>query len=103
MTDVTSIAGPMWAAISWIIVRPQGVTLVGNINPRLYELGNFQWSISEFHDITAGNNDDSGIAGYAAEPGIDLVTGWGSSTLLRAITESCGSGAAMKEAAYPSA
>jgi hypothetical protein len=48
-------------------------------------------------------NDDSGIAGYAAEPGIDLVTGWGSSTLLRAITESCGSGAAMKEAAYPSA
>jgi hypothetical protein len=41
----------MWAAISWIIVQPQGVTLLGNINPRLYELGNFQWSISEFHDI----------------------------------------------------
>jgi hypothetical protein len=28
------------------------------------------------HDITIGDNDNSGIRGYDAGPGFDLVSGW---------------------------
>ena len=73
----TSIASPMWAALSRLIAQAQGVTRLGNINPRLYELGNLLNPAVGLHDITVGNNDNNGISGYQAGPGFDLVSGWG--------------------------
>jgi len=77
-TGGTSIASPMWAAISRLIAQSQGVTRLGNINQRLYELGNLQSPTSGLHDVTSGNNDDGEIPGYSAGIGYDQVTGWGS-------------------------
>jgi len=77
-TGGTSIATPMWAGVSRLIANAQGVARLGNVNPRLYELGNLQSPSSGLHDIVAGNNDDSGIPGFNAGPGYDQVTGWGS-------------------------
>lgn len=77
-TGGTSIASPIWAAISRLIAQSQGVTRLGNINPRLYELGNLQSPVSGLHDILQGDNDDGGIPGYSAATGYDQVTGWGS-------------------------
>ncbi len=79
----TSIASPMWAALSRLIAQSQGVTRLGNINPRLYELGNLLNPVLGLHDITIGNNvdnpctDGNCITGYDAGPGFDLVSGWG--------------------------
>ena len=77
-TGGTSLATPLWAAISRLVAHSQGVTRLGNINARLYELGNLQSPLSGLHDVIDGNNDDSGIPGYSAGPGYDQVTGWGS-------------------------
>jgi uncharacterized protein (TIGR03437 family) len=62
---------------------------LGNINPKLYSLA--QSAASAFHDITTGDNKINvtcpirsrtpctpGIAGFAAGPGYDQVTGLGS-------------------------
>jgi subtilase family serine protease len=76
-TGGTSIASPIWAAISRLIAQSQGVTRLGNINPRLYELGNLQSPSTGLHDITIGDNNDGEIPGYSAGPGYDQVTGWG--------------------------
>jgi hypothetical protein len=59
----------------------------GNPNPQLYALAT--QAPNAFHDITVGNNSvpciagspgcsDGTLAGYAATPGYDLATGWGS-------------------------
>jgi len=57
----------MWAALTRLIAQAQGVTRLGNINPRLYELGNLLNPALGLHDITIGNNDDNGIKGYDAD------------------------------------
>ncbi|MGO9603509.1 MAG: hypothetical protein ACLQAT_08940 [Candidatus Binataceae bacterium] len=77
-TGGTSISSPMWGGISRLIAQSQNVTRLGNINPRLYELGNLQSPTSGLHDITSGDNTDGKIPGYSAGPGYDQVTGWGS-------------------------
>jgi subtilase family serine protease len=74
----TSLATPLWAAISRLIAKAQGVTRLGNINARLYELGNLRSPFSGLQDVFDGNNDNNGIDGYRAGPGYDQVTGWGS-------------------------
>ncbi len=78
LTGGTSIATPMWAGVSRLVAQAQGVTRLGNINSRLYELGNLQSPSSGLHDVTTGNNADNSIPGYSAGVGYDLVTGWGS-------------------------
>jgi subtilase family serine protease len=85
LTGGTSIATPMWAGVSRLIAQAQGVTRLGNINARLYELGNLQSAASGLHDITAGTNDNNGIPGYSAGAGYDLVTGWGSPDIARLV------------------
>ena len=85
ITGGTSIASPMWAGVSRLIAQAQGVTRLGNINSRLYQLGNLQSLNSGLHDITEGNNNDGGITGYSAGPGFDLATGWGSPDIAKLV------------------
>ncbi len=79
----TSAVAPLWAALIALINQQIGTSL-GFVNPQLYPLGE-----SDFHDITSGNNDDSGLGYYSAGPGWDACTGLGSpngSALLAALT-----------------
>jgi subtilase family serine protease len=85
LTGGTSISTPMWAGVSRLIAQAQGVTRLGNINSRLYELGNLQSASSGLHDVTAGNNANNGIPGYSAGVGYDLVTGWGSPDIAKLV------------------
>ena len=80
-TGGTSIATPMWAGVSRLIAQAQGVTRLGNINQRLYELGGLLSPSSGLHDVVTGNNDNSGVTGYSAGGGYDQVTGWGSTNI----------------------
>lgn len=68
----TSAVAPLWAALI-ALVNQQAGKPVGFINPVLYA-GKEQG----FHDITSGNNDDSGLGSYSAKKGWDACTGLGS-------------------------
>ncbi|HLH76560.1 MAG TPA: S53 family serine peptidase [Candidatus Binataceae bacterium] len=89
LTAGTSIATPMWAGISRLIAQAQGVTRLGNINNRLYELAAVEYthpgSNLGLHDVTSGNNGDGGIPGYSAGPGYDLATGLGSPDIAKLV------------------
>ncbi|MGC2757775.1 MAG: hypothetical protein WA217_14630, partial [Candidatus Binatus sp.] len=85
LTGGTSIATPMWSGVSRLIAQAQGVTRLGNINSRLYELGNLQSPSSGLHDVTTGNNANNSIPGYSAGVGYDLVTGWGSPDIAKLV------------------
>jgi len=79
----TSAVAPLWAALVALMNEKLG-TPVGFLNPKLYGLNN-----SAFHDITSGNNDDSGLGYYSAKQGWDPCTGLGSpngTALLNALT-----------------
>ena len=68
----TSEAAPLTAVAANIVTQGSGVK-TGFWNPKIYTLPR-----NSFRDITTGNNTDSGIPGYKAGPGYDLVTGQGS-------------------------
>jgi hypothetical protein len=90
----TSLAAPRWAAFVALInqqavanATASGNPTLGFLNPTIYT-GNYT---SGFHDITTGNNATStpctlgtlgclpsGVQGFDAVSGFDLVTGWGS-------------------------
>ncbi len=80
----TSTSAPLWAALTAIaneISFKQSGHSLGFINPLLYQLARVPWTYATcFHDITTGNNDNSGSnAGkYPATPGYDMATGLGS-------------------------
>jgi len=81
----TSAVAPLWAALVARMNEKLG-TPVGFLNPKLYKL-----SSSVFHDITSGNNDDSGLGNYSAKPGWDPCTGLGTpngTALLNALASS---------------
>jgi kumamolisin len=82
----TSAVAPRWAALVALINQQLGAP-VGYLNPKLYPLGE-----TPFHDITSGNNDDSGLGYYSAGPGWDACTGLGSPDGT-AIANALGSGA----------
>jgi subtilase family serine protease len=75
----TSVATPELAGI-----LADGVQLVhhrlGALNSLLYQLGRGRLYSQIMHDISSGNNMlvSSGLSGYAAAPGWDPATGWGS-------------------------
>ena len=78
----TSAVAPLWAALVALMNEKLGKN-VGFLNPTLYGLGE-----ADFHDITSGNNDDSGLGYYSAKAGWDPCTGLGSpngAALLNAI------------------
>ncbi|MDQ2774806.1 MAG: S53 family peptidase [Acidobacteriota bacterium] len=81
----TSAVAPLWAGLVALINQKLGKA-VGFVNPVLYSLKE-----TGFHDITSGNNDDSGLGAYSAAAGWDACTGLGSpdgSALLNALLTS---------------
>ncbi|HEY3929417.1 MAG TPA: S53 family peptidase, partial [Candidatus Koribacter sp.] len=76
----TSFAAPMWAGYVALVNQQRQAnskSLIGFINPDLYDFALNQFSSGEystdFHDITSGTSGS-----YSAVTGFDLVTGWGS-------------------------
>jgi kumamolisin len=74
----TSAATPLWAAAVALInqdLKKQGLRTAGFANPALYWMGQNTSKLPAppFHDVTGGNN-----LAYAAAPGWDFATGWGS-------------------------
>jgi hypothetical protein len=78
----TSFAAPRWAGYIALVNQQSvanGASPVGFINPAIYTIGLGSSYGTDFHDIISGNNGVAGnINTYYAEPGYDLVTGWGS-------------------------
>lgn len=72
----TSAATPLWAGFTALANQQAAANakpLIGFMNPTLYAIGNISSSYAAaIHDITTGSN------GFAAIPGFDLATGWGS-------------------------
>jgi subtilase family serine protease len=78
----TSASTQVFAGIM-ALVNQQTASNQGNADPAIYALANNATLYPKvFHDITSGTNDvptvTGGEIGYAATPGYDLATGWGS-------------------------
>jgi subtilase family serine protease len=76
----TSGSSPAWAGIFALVNQFNKTNGLGLVNPRLYELGLAQQSggTAVYNDVKTGNNDSGSVAGFPAQPGYDLSTGWGS-------------------------
>jgi subtilase family serine protease len=74
----TSAAAPTWAGVAALLNQQLG-RRAGPLNPQIYRLGRAQsrGGAAVFHDITVGSNSVTGTTGFAARPGYDLATGWG--------------------------
>lgn len=74
----TSASAPLWAGIMAIADQMAGHPL-GFINPTLYKLAESSHYAQDFNDVTSGNNSNATahVTGYAATPGWDAATGWG--------------------------
>lgn len=85
----TSCAAPLWAAFTACINQQRASSqkpVLGFANPLLYAIGVGSTYLSNFHDITSGNN-----LYYPAGKGYDNATGWGSfmgSNLFASLTNS---------------
>jgi uncharacterized repeat protein (TIGR03803 family) len=79
--DGASFASPLWAGFMALVnqeAAANGQPPVGFLNPALYALGQSADYTNDFHDITVGNDATATSGGlYAAVPGYDLCTGWG--------------------------
>jgi subtilase family serine protease len=76
----TSAGAPQWAAIFALANEARGLQGEGPIgwaNATLAKIGSQNKSQSAFHDITVGTDALDSPNGYAAGPGFDLATGWG--------------------------
>ena len=81
----TSLSAPVWAAISRLIAQSAGARL-GNMNPRLYQLGALENTPQVgLRDVTAGSNDFDGVTGFTAGPGYDLSSGWGTADIAQLV------------------
>jgi subtilase family serine protease len=78
----TSGAAPLWAGFAALVnqqAADQGKPPIGFVNPALYDIAGGPQYASTFHDITVGNNKNSGSPNlYSATNGYDLCTGLGS-------------------------
>jgi subtilase family serine protease len=73
----TSVGAPSWAGISELISQQSG-NRVGNLNPRIYQLGaEANDAATGIRDVTMGNNSFDGVSGFSAGPGFDKASGWG--------------------------
>jgi hypothetical protein len=78
----TSCASPLWAAFIALVNEQAGTNgPVGFINPAIYLIGTELDYLSDFQDITTGNNEWIASPNqFTAVPGYDLCTGWGTPT-----------------------
>jgi hypothetical protein len=78
----TSCASPLWAAFIALVNEQAGTNgPVGFINPAIYLIGTEMDYLSDFQDITTGNNEWIASPNqFTAVPGYDLCTGWGTPT-----------------------
>jgi subtilase family serine protease len=72
----TSASAPQWAGIV-AIANQKAREPLGFLNERLYKLGMKGKLGKVMHDISVGDNGLDGVPGYAATPGWDPATGWG--------------------------
>jgi len=98
----TSCGSPQWAAIFALANQAResrGLDVLGVANATLYKLAAHQSRPAQadgsssrlFHDIVTGNNALDSTVGFAAGPGYDLATGWGSpdvANLVKALAHS---------------
>jgi subtilase family serine protease len=73
----TSLGAPAWAAVFALVNQARataGRGPLGLANDNLYKLGR---KGGDFNDVTVGNNAFLSPTGFAATPGYDLATGWG--------------------------
>ena len=84
----TSAGSPQWAGIFALANQARiagGKSALGFANPAVYAVAH--GSPSAFHDITSGNNILVGTsAGFAAGPGYDLATGWGTPDVAKMVS-----------------
>ncbi len=77
----TSCAAPLWAGFAALVnqrAANSGMPAIGFINPTLYRIGMSSTYGANFHDITTGNSFNSFTPSeFAAKPGYDLCTGFG--------------------------
>jgi len=75
----TSLSAPRWAGFLALANEQANGTPIGFLNPTIYTLGQGANYNLDFHDITSGDNFNSGSPSlFTALTGYDLVTGWGS-------------------------
>lgn len=83
-TGGTSSSSPLWAGILADINASQDCQSTGGVgfaSPELYSVASVPSEYkASFNDVTAGNNDEYGVAGgsFPATPGYDMATGLGS-------------------------
>jgi Pro-kumamolisin, activation domain/Bacterial Ig-like domain (group 1)/Invasin, domain 3 len=84
----TSAATPLWASLVALADDGCSSGSLGFINPRLYALED---SSGDFNDITVGNNDFRDRQGgvYAAGPGYDNASGWGTPEAASFLATAC--------------
>ena len=74
----TSLAAPRWAGFLALANQQANGNPIGFLNPTLYAIGQQANYGLLFHDITSGNDFNSGSPDlFSAVAGYDLVTGWG--------------------------
>jgi subtilase family serine protease len=75
----TSLAAPRWAGFLALANEQANGQPIGFFNPTIYSIGQSSNYANDLHDITVGNNFNSGSPTlFSDETGFDLVTGWGS-------------------------
>ena len=73
----TSLGAPAWAGISQLISQAHGLA-VGNLDTRIYQLGaKANGATTGIRDVTSGNTNFNGVAGFSATTGYDKASGWG--------------------------
>lgn len=69
--NTTGASAACWAGLIALANQISGKPL-GFLQPALYSLHG-----QDMHDLTNGDNTFAGVQGYEAQPGYDLVSGWG--------------------------
>ena len=71
----TSCSAPALGGYNGLLdeeLQAEGQSLLGELNPSIYPIGEGSHYSSDFHDVTVGNNNH-----YNAATGYDCCTGWG--------------------------
>ncbi|GAA1718153.1 S53 family peptidase [Fodinicola feengrottensis] len=72
----TSQATPLFAGVLALATQSNHGKPLGDLNRKLYQLGP-KGLKAGIVDVTTGNNNYGDVPGFAATPGFDVVSGWG--------------------------